>query len=209
MSHHPANDTTGRRSHDPGGLRTMDPPDDASSSRSAWLVPAALFLAIAVTMTCDLLLDRRDGVPTEHLVVEFGVLLLAAVGLGWLGRRLWEGQRAARRLAQDLAVARLDASRWRAETQELVAGLGAAIDRQFTEWGFSPAEREIGLLLLKGLALRDIAQVRGTSERTVRQQALSVYKKAQVGGRAELSAFFLEDLLLPSQQGTAPPAPKS
>ena len=40
--------------------------------------------------------------------------------------------------------------------------------------------------------------MRETSERTVRQQSLAVYRKAGLTGRAELSAFFLEDLLAPS-----------
>jgi len=53
------------------------------------------------------------------------------------------------------------------------------------------------MLLLKGLGHREVAQVRGTSERTARQQALSIYRKAGLSGRAELSAFFLEDLLPP------------
>jgi len=35
------------------------------------------------------------------------------------------------------------------------------------------------------------------SERTVRQHAVAVYRKSGLAGRAELSAFFLEDLLLP------------
>ncbi len=59
------------------------------------------------------------------------------------------------------------------------------------------AEREVALLLLKGLSHKDIADVRRTSEKTVRQQSLAVYRKAGLSGRAELSAFFLEDLLLP------------
>jgi hypothetical protein len=32
---------------------------------------------------------------------------------------------------------------------------------------------------------------------TVRQHAVAVYRKSGLAGRAELSAFFLEDLLLP------------
>ena len=40
--------------------------------------------------------------------------------------------------------------------------------------------------------------MRDASERTVRQQALAVYAKSGLGGRAELAAFFLEDLLAPS-----------
>lgn len=82
----------------------------------------------------------------------------------------------------------------------MLRGLGAAIDAQFERWGLSSAEREVALLLLKGLAHKEIADVRGTSEKTVRQQALSAYRKAGLTGRAELSAFFLEDLLLPSAE---------
>ncbi|HVP62222.1 MAG TPA: LuxR C-terminal-related transcriptional regulator [Myxococcaceae bacterium] len=62
------------------------------------------------------------------------------------------------------------------------------------------AEREVALLLLKGLSLREIAGLRETSERTVRHQSLAVYRKAGLAGRAELSAYFLEDLLGPRQR---------
>jgi DNA-binding NarL/FixJ family response regulator len=53
------------------------------------------------------------------------------------------------------------------------------------------------LLQLKGLRHKAIAELRQTSERTVRQQALAVYRKSGLGGRTDLAAFFLEDLLLP------------
>jgi DNA-binding NarL/FixJ family response regulator len=59
------------------------------------------------------------------------------------------------------------------------------------------AEREVGLLLLKGLSHKEVAAARGTSETTIRQQALAVYRKAGLRNRSDLSAFFLEDLLLP------------
>jgi hypothetical protein len=35
----------------------------------------------------------------------------------------------------------------------------------------------------------------------VRQHAVAVYKKAGVQGRAELAAFFLEDLTVPAAHG--------
>jgi len=46
-----------------------------------------------------------------------------------------------------------------------------------------------------GLSHKEIAAVRGVGENPVRQQARSLYKKAGLGGRHELAAFFLEDLL--------------
>ncbi|MGH8595878.1 MAG: LuxR C-terminal-related transcriptional regulator, partial [Gammaproteobacteria bacterium] len=62
---------------------------------------------------------------------------------------------------------------------------------------FTEAEREVALLLLKGLSSKEIAAVRGVSERTVREQSRAIYSKAGLTGRAALSAFFLEDLLAP------------
>ena len=91
-----------------------------------------------------------------------------------------------------------DSESWRRKASELLQGLGKVIEEQCREWQLSPAEQEVTFLLLKGLSLKEIAALRETAERTVRQQASTVYAKAGVTGRAELSAFFLEDLLLPS-----------
>jgi DNA-binding NarL/FixJ family response regulator len=100
-------------------------------------------------------------------------------------------------LVQDLDVARIQGRQWRDETRALLKGLGEAIDRQFLQGKLTAAEREVGLLILKGLSLKEIATARVTSERTIRAQARSIYAKAGLSGRAALSAYFLEDLLAP------------
>ena len=56
-----------------------------------------------------------------------------------------------------------------------------------------------GLGQAKGLSLKEISTVRSTSERTVRTQARALYGKSGLEGRAALSAFFLEDLLAPTE----------
>jgi DNA-binding NarL/FixJ family response regulator len=100
-------------------------------------------------------------------------------------------------LIRDLDAARIQGRQWRDETRALLRGLGEAIDRQFLAWKLTEAEREVGLLILKGMSLKEIAAVRVTSERTIRAQAQAIYAKAGLSGRAALSAFFLEDLLAP------------
>ena len=102
-------------------------------------------------------------------------------------------------LTRELDAARIQGRQWRDEARALLKGLGEAIDRQFLTWKLTEAEREIGLLILKGMSLKEIAAVRVTSERTIRAQARSIYAKAGLSGRAALSAFFLEDLLAPIQ----------
>jgi len=157
-------------------------------------------VTIALAVGLDLVTDSRSGVAPGHWLVEALVMALAVAGAALLWRELHSARRLATRLGGDLAAARVDLERWRSEAQALLQGLGAAIDQQFERWSLTRAEREVALLLLKGLSQGEIAAARSTSERTVRQQAFSVYRKAGLGSRSELAAFFLEDLLLPPEQ---------
>ena len=125
--------------------------------------------------------------------VFLAILVVTAAGI-WL---LIRQRDAARR---DLTAARVEAEQWREESQELMRGLSVAIDNQFRRWQLTKSETEVGLLLLKGLSHQEIADVRQVSERTVREQARAIYRKSGCSGRSTLSAFFLEDLLLPIEQ---------
>ena len=49
--------------------------------------------------------------------------------------------------------------------------------------------------LTKGLNTRDIAEMRGTSEGTVKAQTNAIYRKAGVTGRTQLLSTFIEDLM--------------
>lgn len=77
-------------------------------------------------------------------------------------RLLWRQsrflQRRAEQLRVDLVAAQREAERFREEAHDALRGLREAIDRQFSRWILSPAEREIGLLLLKGLSHKEIAK---------------------------------------------------
>ncbi len=168
------------------------------------LVDLIVFGAIAVWLVADLIEDATKA-STVHLGIEVAASAFALIAAARVWRRFTEERRAAHADMEELRgrlheVAK-DAERWRAEAHDALAGLGAAIERQCDHWGLTDAERGVALLLLKGLSMKEIAQVRGTAERTARQQALAVYRKAKLAGRAELSAFFLEDLLLPSSAG--------
>lgn len=105
--------------------------------------------------------------------------------------RLEEGQA---RLEADVTRAHVEGEAWRSRSRQLVAGLSLAIETQFADWGLTPAEADIAGLLLKGASVKEIAALRRTSQATIRQQAQSVYRKSGLANRAELSAYFLEDL---------------
>jgi len=158
----------------------------------------ALFTVIALLMATDLTIEYRRGVPLALQSFELLIFVSALAGIAFHWRQLAAARRQSERLGEELAEARAEARRWSREAEDVLRGLGAAIDRQFDRWGLTPAEREVALLQLKGLRHRTIAELRKTSERTVRQQAFAVYRKAGLNGRSDLAAFFLEDLLLPT-----------
>ncbi len=186
----------------------LERPKLTSEGRALAAVLVA-FAAVALLAGLDLISDLGDGAAAGHVLAEGGGFVVAMAGALFMARRLQRVVRSERAARQEMRVlaARLEeteaeAARWRREARELLSGLGAALDRQFERWALSPAEKEVALLLLKGLSHKEVAEVRSISEATARQQARAVYKKAGLSGRNDLAAFFLEDLLLPmSGQG--------
>ena len=188
--------------------------DDALDTRLRLLLALAL-LSIVVGGTADLLMDQPTTWLSFHVVFETlmiaGALVMATtLWLGW-----WRSERGAAALRRSLAAQQEERAHWQASARAALEGLGRAIDAQFHAWRLTPAEREVALLLLKGYGHKQIAALTGRSERTVRQHAGVVYEKAGLGGRAELAAFFLQDLMLPegerevmavgAGEGSAPP----
>ena len=168
-----------------------------------------LWATVAVVAGVGLLLgmeklEEPDLTVGELLfeLVDVVPIVLTSVGVVLLVRETQRQREEHVRLIRDLEVARVQGQRWRNEARNVLQGLGEAIDAQFTRWGLTDAEREVALLLLKGLSHQEIATVRATSERTVREQARAVYAKAGLSGRATLSAFFLEDVLAPIESAS-------
>lgn len=163
--------------------------NDVRSNRTA-ITAVVLFATVVVLVGWDLYIDFGEGVSLLHLTMESFIFFVAIAGTIIMWRQL-------DRTRIDLAGALVEAEHWKKENRELLQGLSAAIEQQFSRWHLSGAEADVGLLLLKGLGHKEIAAIRQTSERTVREQARSLYRKAGISGRSALSAFFLEDLLLP------------
>ncbi|MCB1337355.1 MAG: LuxR family transcriptional regulator [Maritimibacter sp.] len=69
------------------------------------------------------------------------------------------------------------------------------IEESFTDWGLTPAERDVALFAIKGLSTQEIAEVRQTSEGTVKAQTNAIYRKAGVSGRGQLLSLFIDVLI--------------
>jgi len=106
-------------------------------------------------------------------------------------------------------MGRIEASRRNLrQEQEKVSRLSgelmARIQQRFAQWNLSKSEQEVGLLLIRGFSMKEIAEIRGVTERTTRHQATSLYTKSGLANRTEFASHFIEDLMSEAFQDDLP-----
>ncbi len=161
-------------------------------------IVASILALVTVLAAFDIFKDSREGVIFWHILIEGFIALIALAGTFYLLRGTVSLRHRLQREIEDFSNFKRESEAWRAESRKYIEGLAQAIDQQLSKWHLTIAEKEVAFLLLKGLSLKEVAEVRGTTEKTARVQSMAIYAKAGISGRSELSAFFLEDLLLPT-----------
>lgn len=150
---------------------------------------------VVVSNLYDLYIDIAGGASRWHLFEETFLVLVSTGVILWLTVSLVAQRRSLEQLKNELrerhaAPVPPDPAALAARRQ-----LGKTIRAQFAQWNLTESEQAVALLLLKGLSFKEIAAVRNTLEKTVRQQASGIYRKAGVSGRHAFSAWFIEDIL--------------
>lgn len=160
---------------------------------------SAILLAIIVLTLTDLISDYYEGSTWWHLLAEALIAVGAAAGIFFLIRDSFTLKHNLEEQLKTNEQLKVENEKWKEQSRKFIDGLSLAIDQQLSDWKLTVSEKEVAFLLLKGLSLKEIASARNTSEKTARAQSIAIYAKAGVNGRSELSAFFLEDLLVPNR----------
>lgn len=172
--------------------------DESRTIRRLRRILAGVLGAIVVAGAADLLLDRPQRWVSAHVIFELALIGGAAATAVLLWRGWFAAERTLGKARVDLARHAAERDAWRAASRAAVEGLRRAIEAQFGAWNLTDAERDVAMHLLQGHSHKVIASRTSRSERTVRQHAVAVYGKSGLRGRAELAAFFLDDVLTPS-----------
>ncbi len=159
-------------------------------------------LLITVTLTVIMLLNAVDvvtdiglGVPLWHIIEEGVIVLISAVAVTYLLLEMRRRTQKLNHLVDTLSTADQQLQNITSEMKNARKMYSETIHHQFDEWRLTQSEQQVALLLLKGLSFKEIGAVRTTREKTVRQQASTIYGKSGLEGRHEFSAWFLEDFL--------------
>lgn len=167
------------------------------------LLVAAGPLLGGVLVGLDAIADPDVGGPGELALdlLEKTILVGTMIAAALLVFRVQSVADDTDTLRADMEHARREGAEWRARSRRLMETLSEAIKAQFDLWELTTAEADIAGLILKGASLKEIAQLRHTSEATIRQQSQGIYRKSGLSNRAQLSAYFLEDLYEVAQYG--------
>ncbi len=160
------------------------------------LIIIAMLMIVIIINTADFLKDIQQGDEWLHIGLEILTVCLSIWGIFMLFRMIKSRREEIAQLNHKVEKVESDLELSHSKLKEIGREYSKYLHKQFDDWGFTPSEKEVALILLKGLSFKEMADVRNTKEKTIRQQASAIYKKSNVSGRHEFAAWFFEDMLV-------------
>jgi len=151
---------------------------------------AILMLASALFFFQDVVHDVRDHWQshmsyqgTELLHITFEIVAVISLVIG-----IFE-------VLNKVRYLEIEKLRQTNQLKHLREDFDELVHRKFSNWGLSPAERDVALMMLRGLTVEQISEIRDVSKGTIKVQSHKIMQKADVGSRVEFMSIFLDDFI--------------
>jgi DNA-binding CsgD family transcriptional regulator len=158
-----------------------------------------LLSAVFLLIVADITFDFLEGLPMKDmafdLILEGTILLLVLFTANYVWKKFTTEIENKESVEQDLEQTKKLAILWEKKSKHFIQEFQAHVTTQFNEWNLSKSEKEIAILVLQGNSSKEISAIRFTSERTIRNQCRAIYEKSELGGKSDLSAYFLNELI--------------
>lgn len=120
-----------------------------------------------------------------HLVFE----VIAVFGLGYAITILWAY----------LRLLQVEAERSQETIHMLRGNFDDVLLTKFNDWGLTTAERDVTLLIMRGLSVAEIAAARNTAQGTIKAQSTSVFRKVGVKSKTDLMSLIIDEFITSDQ----------
>jgi DNA-binding CsgD family transcriptional regulator len=124
-------------------------------------------------------------------IAEMGIAFLPIFGIYLLFRDINKSKKE----VEDAQVTIQHLKNQNVKLNEVNKNFWESIQKEFKNWNFTETEKEISVLILRGLSNQQIAGLRGKSLKTIENQSFSIYQKSGTTGKLEFIAYFLSPLL--------------
>ncbi|MBV6493808.1 MAG: hypothetical protein LDLANPLL_01831 [Turneriella sp.] len=149
----------------------------------------AFFVTGALFSAYDLFVDIRADVGIVHISLQIFMSLILFAQMLFL--------------FVNLVIVRVRIQALGQSIQLFKTKTRAVIERQFRTWQLSEAEKKVAFFILRGYDFGQIADFLEKGERTVRAQAIAIYRKTGFRSRAEFTGFFVETILMTDEDETS------
>lgn len=156
----------------------------------------AVFAGMVVLLSCmaffgfDVVADLVEhglggmGYTAEELVhLVFEMLAVAGLGYATVTFRAY------------LRLLQAEAERSKETIHMLRGNFDEVLHQKFEQWGLTAAERDVTLLIIRGLSVAEIAAARNTAQGTIKAQTTSIFRKIGVGSKTELMSTIIDEFL--------------
>jgi len=163
------------------------------------IISMVFFAIVAIASTADIIVDLSLGARMGHIIQESIIAAFSLILFFILYSDIKKQKKQNNLLISQLAEIKEISEKASEELIKAKRDFGAVVTKQFSIWRFTESESDIALFLLKGFNSKEIAELRGTSDKTTRNQLTSIYQKAGVSGKHTLIAWFMDDLLISNE----------
>ena len=159
-----------------------------------------LILMVLGESVSEIVGEIAEGQALIEMFDDIAMFVVSLVVVCLFAIEYWRQQQSLSELQLRFASSAGKLAQVDADSPRIANQYREVMQKQFDVWKLTASEQDVVLGLLKGLSFREVAEIRDTREKTVRQQAANVYRKAGVAGRHELAGWFFEDLLQSPQR---------
>jgi len=166
-------------------------------SRTQYLIILSFLILLTVYATYEVYDELSDLGQGESPLTVWMEILIVTSSLGFIfyvTQLLYKNQRQQKEMAQTLEQVKQQLHSSNKRLQESKEAFRSTIEWQLDEWQLTQTQKDIALLLLKGLDTRQIADMRHVQEKTIRNHLSAIYDKSGLPGRHVFCAWFFEGL---------------
>ena len=134
------------------------------------MVTVVPYILFASFFLIDIFIDIKEHVPLTHIWHEVILFLIAMALAIWQLLELLKKNKQISKISAELLAVNKDYLKWKEQSKSSAQEIRGMIDRQLDLWQLSPSEKDVALFLVKGLSMKEIAEIRQTQEKTVRSK---------------------------------------
>ena len=179
-------------------INVNDAESNGQLSKKEYMIILLFLILLTAYAGYEVYDELNDLDQGESPLTVWMEIIIVSASLGfvfYITRLLYRNITQQKQMKQTLQQVRQQLHSSNQRLQEGKEAFRESVEWQLNEWQFTQVQKEVAYLLLKGIAIKDIAEQRHVQEKTIRNHLSAIYEKSGMAGRHVFCSWFFEGLL--------------